>query len=77
VKTESVVRILAGTLVLFSLALTYFHPWWLMLAGFVGVNLIQSAFTSFCLVQSILRKLGGAVGSHSDAHPTRSRLGRG
>jgi hypothetical protein len=57
-KTESLIRILAGTLVLLSLALTYFfNPWWLALAGFVGVNLIQSAFTGFCPAEIIIRKL--------------------
>lgn len=57
-KTESLIRILAGTLVLLSLALTYyFNPWWLTLAAFVAVNLIQSAFTGFCPAEIILRKL--------------------
>jgi hypothetical protein len=58
-KTEYLVRILAGTLVLLSLALSYLSPWWLALAAFVGVNLIQSAFTSFCLAEIIIRKLRG------------------
>jgi hypothetical protein len=57
-KLESKVRILAGTLVLFSVALTYFvSPWWLALTGFVGVNLIQSAFTGFCPAEIILGKI--------------------
>jgi hypothetical protein len=57
-KTESRVRIFAGTLVLLSLALTYyFNPWWLALAAFVGVNLIQSAFTNFCFAETLLRQL--------------------
>lgn len=33
-------------------------PWWFALTGFVGVNLIQSAFTGFCPAASLLRKLG-------------------
>ena len=58
-KPESHIRILAGTMVLLSLALTcFFNPWWLALAGFVGVNLIQSAFTGFCVAEIALRKLG-------------------
>ena len=66
-KTESLVRILAGTMVLLSLALTYFiNPWWLTLAGFVGVNLIQSAFTGFCPAEIIIRKCRGGDRS-SDA----------
>ena len=57
-KTESLVRILAGTLVLLSLALTlFFNPWWLALAAFVGANSIQSAFTEFCFAEFALSKL--------------------
>ena len=77
-KTESLVHILAGTMVLLSLALTYFfNPWWLTLAGLVGVNLVQSAFTNLCFVEMILCKLGWGVGSHFDARMTQSRLRRG
>ena len=58
-KTESYIRILAGTMVLLSLVLAhYFNTWWLLLAAFVGVNLIQSAFTGFCPAEIILRTLG-------------------
>jgi hypothetical protein len=58
-KTESLIRILAGSMVLLSVALTYFiSPWWLLLTCFVGVNLIQSALTGFCPPTLILRKLG-------------------
>ena len=56
---ENAIRILAGTLVLVSLALAqWVSPWFLLLAAFVGVNLIQSAFTGFCLAEIILKKLG-------------------
>ncbi|HPA77256.1 MAG TPA: DUF2892 domain-containing protein [Kiritimatiellia bacterium] len=56
---ENAVRILAGTLVLVSAALAYYvSPWWLLLTCFVGVNLIQSAFTGFCPAEMIFRKLG-------------------
>jgi hypothetical protein len=65
-KMESIVRTLAGALVLLSLALTYFiNPWWLTLAGFVGVNLIQSAFTGFCLAEIIIQKCRGSFRSQS------------
>ena len=58
-KLESRIRILAGTLVLASLALAHFvSSWWLLLAVFVSLNLIQSAFTGFCPAELILRKLG-------------------
>lgn len=56
---EKAIRILAGTLVLISLVLShYINPWWLLLAAFVGVNLIQSALTGFCPAEIILSKLG-------------------
>jgi hypothetical protein len=58
-ETESRIRILAGTLVLVSLALAHFiNSWWLLLAVFVSLNLIQSAFTGFCPAEIILHKLG-------------------
>jgi hypothetical protein len=58
-KTESLIRILAGTMVLLSLTLAHFFgQWWLLLAAFVGVNLIQSAFTGFCPAGIIFQKLG-------------------
>jgi hypothetical protein len=58
-KTESYIRILAGTLVLVSVALAHFvNAWWLLLAVFVGVNLIQSVITGFCPAEIILHKLG-------------------
>lgn len=57
-KLENAIRLLAGSLVLLSLVLAHFvSPWWLLLAAFVALNLIQSAFTSFCPAENILRKL--------------------
>jgi len=56
---ENAIRILAGTMVLLSLALAHWiNSWWLLLAAFVGVNLIQSAFTGFCPAEIVLRRLG-------------------
>jgi hypothetical protein len=58
-KTENLIRILAGAMTLLSVALTHFvSPWWLLLTCFVGLNLIQSAFTGFCPPTLVLRKLG-------------------
>ena len=57
--TESYIRLLAGMMVLISVTLAHFvSPWWLLLAVFVGVNLIQSVFTGFCPAEVILPKLG-------------------
>ena len=57
--TERLVRIFAGAMILVSIALTLFHSqWWLLLTGFVGLNLMQSGFTRFCPLDSILQKAG-------------------
>jgi Inner membrane protein YgaP-like, transmembrane domain len=56
---ERAVRMIAGIMVLLSLALAHwFSPWWLALTAFVGLNLLQSAFTNWCPAMSILRALG-------------------
>lgn len=53
------IRLVAGSFVLISLALAYWvSPWWLLFTAFVGVNLIQSAFTRWCLMEKILSRLG-------------------
>lgn len=58
-KMGSHLRALAGALVLLSLALTLLvNPWWLSLACFVALNLVQSAFTGFCALESLIRQLG-------------------
>ena len=58
-KTENAVRIFAGTAILISLALAHWvSPWWLLFTAFVGVNLIQSAFTGFCPAEMVFKKLG-------------------
>lgn len=58
-RIESFIRVLAGSVVLLSLALTlWVSQWWLLLTAFVGLNLIQSAFTGFCPPSLVLRKLG-------------------
>lgn len=56
---ERVIRAVAGTFVLISLALGWWvHPGWFLFTAFVGVNLIQSSFTRWCLMEDILDKLG-------------------
>ena len=52
-------RIVVGFMVLLSVALTYFvDENWLWFGVFIGVNLIQSAFSKWCLLETILLKLG-------------------
>lgn len=49
----------AGAVVIVSVVLAHFvSAWWLLLALFLGANLLQSAFTGFCPLARILRKLG-------------------
>lgn len=56
---ERAVLAFAGAVILLSLALAHFvSPGWLWLTAFVGLNLFQSAFTGFCPLAIILRKLG-------------------
>jgi hypothetical protein len=58
-KLEGAIRILAGTLIHVSLALAHWvSSLWLLLTGFVGLNLVQSAFTGFCPAEIIFRRLG-------------------
>jgi hypothetical protein len=61
-KMENMIRAIAGTFVLVSLALGYLvHPYWHLFTAFVGLNLLQSAFTHWCLMEKILGKLGIAT----------------
>ena len=58
-KLDSFIRVFAGIMILVSVGLTYFvYPGWLLFTCFIGLNLIQSAFTGFCPPSIILRKLG-------------------
>ena len=62
------VRIFAGLLILFSLALgmpespLFISKYWLYFTAFIGVNLFQSGLTNWCLMENILRKLGVKAG---------------
>ena len=58
-KREMIIRAIAGTFVLISLALGWFvSPYWLLFTAFVGLNLLQSSFTKWCLMEDILKKAG-------------------
>lgn len=49
----------AGFIVLLSIALAYYvHPWWIGLAAFAGLNLIQASFTGFCPAAMLFKRLG-------------------
>jgi len=54
-----IMHIVAGAFIMISLALAhYVNPKWLYFTAFVGVNLFQSGFTNWCLMATILKKLG-------------------
>jgi hypothetical protein len=56
---ERAVVAFAGFMVLASLALGYLvSPWWYLLTAFAGLNLLQSAFTGFCLPAVVFARLG-------------------
>ncbi|MGD8590494.1 MAG: DUF2892 domain-containing protein [Chromatiales bacterium] len=61
---DRIVLAFAGFVILLSVVLGYyFSPYWLLLTAFVGLNLLQSAFTGFCPLAMILKKLGKQSGS--------------
>ena len=52
-------RLIAGGFVLLSVLLAVFvSPWFLLFTAFVGLNLVQSAFTNWCPMMTFLRRLG-------------------
>ncbi len=56
---ERYIRAIAGSFILLSLLLGYLYsPYWHLFTAFVGANLLQSAFTRWCLMENILHKLG-------------------
>ncbi|MGE5547058.1 MAG: DUF2892 domain-containing protein [Solirubrobacterales bacterium] len=56
---DRVVMAFAGTMILLSLALSQLHsPNWLFLTAFTGVNMLQAAFTGFCPLVMMLKKMG-------------------
>ncbi len=57
-KMDQYIRAIAGSFILISLILSHLHsPYWLFFTAFVGLNLLQSAFTKICPMENILEKL--------------------
>jgi len=53
-----IIRAIAGSFILISLVLAhYVHPNWYWFTAFVGLNLLQSSITKWCLMEAILRKV--------------------
>ncbi len=67
--TWRIVRIVAGSFILLSLALgvpgspLFVSPWWLAFTAFVGLNLLQSGITRWCLMERLLKRLGVPSGN--------------
>jgi hypothetical protein len=56
---ERYLRGIAGVIIVLSVLLAHYHsPYWLLLTGFVGLNLFQSAFTNWCPMMTILKHMG-------------------
>lgn len=61
---DRIVLAFAGSVILLSLSLAVFiNQNWLILTAFVGMNQLQAAFTGFCPLALILKKLGVAPGA--------------
>ena len=60
---DRIVLAFAGTFILASLILSQVHHiYWLGLAAFVGLNMLQAAFTGFCPLAAMLKKAGRQPG---------------
>jgi len=60
-----IIRIVAGSFILLSLLLSHVYGQadlsslsWLWFTGFVGLNLLQSGFSNWCLMETMLRRMG-------------------
>ncbi len=61
---DRIVHSVAGTFILASLALAHWvHPYWIWFTVFVGVNLLQSGLTNWCLMSRLLKAAGVPEGS--------------
>lgn len=61
---DRLVLAVAGTFILLSLALAWaVSPWWLLFTAFVGLNMLQAAFTGFCPLAILLKHLGVPPGA--------------
>jgi|GEM_PF-787939 len=79
---ENMIRAIAGSFVVISLTLGYvYSPYWHLFTAFVGFNLLQSAFTHWCLMEKILIRLNLGKPSHfylptPEPYPAGFELGR-
>jgi hypothetical protein len=72
---ERYLRLIAGFFVMLSVALGYWvNPAWFLFTAFVGANLFQSAFTDWCPMMTILRRLGAADAEVRISSPSGTRI---
>ncbi len=58
-NVDRAVMAFAGVMILLSVLLAvYVSPWWLVFTAFIGLNMLQAAFTGFCPAAMIFRRLG-------------------
>jgi Inner membrane protein YgaP-like, transmembrane domain len=58
-KINDAIKAIAGVFIIISLLLSHFvSQYWLFFTAFVGLNLFQSSFTKWCLMEKILKKVG-------------------
>jgi hypothetical protein len=70
---DRIVHVFAGAMVLLSLLLARtVSPWFLALTAFVGLNLLQSGITQWCLLATILRRMGVPETPPTAAAPARA-----
>lgn len=64
---DSAVLATAGIMTLLSIALVLlFSPWWLLLTGFVGLNMLQASMTGFCPAARVFKSFGVRAGCAFD-----------
>lgn len=63
-NVDRIVFAFAGLMILLSLGLSQLHSaWWLLLTAFVGLNMLQAAFTGLCPLATVLKRLGRPTGA--------------
>jgi hypothetical protein len=74
---ERALRLIAGTFILATLALSLYSHAWLWMTAFIGLNLLQSGFTDWCPMVWILQKAGlrRCAPSPAAAAPVEARTG--
>lgn len=74
-NVDRYLRLIAGSFVVLSVVLAWqISLWFLAFTAFVGLNLVQSAFTNWCPMMAILRSLGVRDGSSPEQNPVSGTL---